>query len=282
MCSVAHHGRIAVFMPTFQCREWLGNAIRSVVFQNCLDLDLYVADDGGGDVSDELLTAFPQVTFLRIKEQSGPYYANNLLLQIVDSEYVGFQDADDWSAPERFRVQAEFLEETGLDGCGTWCLHVDINGDPIGFDVCPGACDLLPAAVRVSAPFHPTGLYRRKVFDLLGGFDASTRFSGDSEFIWRAHREFSLANVPRFLYYRRVRPASLTQDSATGINRPAREAYCARIQAGINALGSANPAPGRLITGQPVEFPPLDCIDWIRPGCGNKTLKHTALAEKRR
>ena len=278
---MASQGRIAVFMSTFRCREWIADAIRSIVSQDCADLDLYVADDGGGDVSDELLTAFPRVTFLRIKERNGPYHANNILLQIVDSEYVGFQDADDWSAPERFSVQTDFLEKTGFDGCGTWCLHVDVNGDPIGFDVCPGAFDLFPAAMRTQALFHPTSLYRRGVFDVLGGFDVSTRFSADSEFIWRAHRQFSLANVPRFLYYRRLQPASLTQDAATGLNTPARESYFARIKAAIQDLGAASPAPCRLTTGQSVEFPPLDRIDWIRRGSGNKTLRQTELPEKR-
>jgi glycosyltransferase involved in cell wall biosynthesis len=269
-------------MPTFRCREWIDSAIRSVVSQQLSNLDLYVADDGGSDVSDELLAEFPQVTFLRIRERRGPYHANNLMLQIVDSEYVGFQDADDWSAAERFSAQLSFLEKTGHDGCGAWCVHVDITCDPIGFDVCPGAFDLFPPAMRARVPFHPTSLYRRAVFDRLGGFDAGTSFAADSEFIWRAHRNFSLANVPKFLYYRRVRPSSLTQNADTGINRPSRAAYLAQIQVGIEALGlTGSPDPGTLATGAPVQFPPLHRIEWIRPGRGNQTLKQITLPEKR-
>jgi hypothetical protein len=124
--------------------------------------------------------------------------------------------------------------------------------------------------------FHPTTLYHRRVFDALGGFDMSTHFSADTEFIWRAHLDFSLANVPRFLYRRTVRPSSLTQNPLTGIRTPARQSYGELVRDRAVAIlegRAAPPEPGVLTTGQRVEFPSLDCVRWIRPGKGNTTMK---------
>lgn len=56
--------RVAVFMPTFRCREWLENAIASVVEQTWRPLDLYVVDDASGDLDRAVVTAFRQVTFI--------------------------------------------------------------------------------------------------------------------------------------------------------------------------------------------------------------------------
>ena len=276
--------RIAVFMPTRNCRPWIRQAISSVVSQDYRELDLYVLDDGGTDVTDELLASFPTVTFLGTSEQRGPYNANNLLLQLVESEYIGFHDADDWSAGDRFSSQVAFLQQTGFDGCGCWCVHVDLNGDPSGFDVCPGASDLFSTAARTAVPFHPTALFRQRVFAELGGFDISTQFGADTEFLWRAHLRFALGNVFRFLYTRRLRPESLTLDSKTGIDRPARHAYMTHVMAGIAALidSHANPPARMLVTGEPVQWPALDCIEWLRRGEGNRTLKPVTIPECRR
>jgi glycosyltransferase involved in cell wall biosynthesis len=264
--------RVAVFMSTFQCRDWLPRAIASVIAQTYAPLDLYVVDDCSGDVDRDLLDRFPEVTFVRLRTQGGPYVADNLLLRLVPCDLVGFHDADDASEPDRFALQADFLDRTGADGCGCWCIHEDLNGDPVGFDVCPSADDLFEPAVRSRLPFHPASLYRRRVFDTLGGFDASTRFGADTEFIWRAHHRFALANVPRFLYRHLVRPSSLTLDRSTGIHRPAREAYRERLVRAAESLGDGEPLAGTLMTGAPVEFPSVDVIEWVRPRRGADAL----------
>jgi glycosyltransferase involved in cell wall biosynthesis len=267
-------------MPTWKCREFLTRAISSVVRQTYSAVNLYVADDASGDLDSELMNRFPEVTFLEMRDQGGPYRIDNLLLSITESEYVAFHDADDCSVPYRFAAQITFLTGCRLDGCGSWCLHVDLNGDPVGFDSAPGQSGLPYKGAITSVVFHPATLYRRHVFDILSGFDTSTRFSADTEFIWRAHLNFSLANVAGFLYRRTVRPSSLTQNLLTGIHTPSREAYGNLVREKAIAIMEGRdppPAPGFLTTGRPVEFPEFDCVRWIRPGNGNTTLRDISM-----
>lgn len=276
---VSRPDTVAVFMPTWRCRSWLSRAIESVLAQTWPCVDLYVADDGGDDLDQELLRRHPEVTFLRLRERGGPYRIANLLLAITASDFVAFHDADDRSRPDRLAVELAFLEERGLDGCGSWYRMLDVHGDPIGFSTPPEDAS---GAMRLSLGdqlLHPTSIYRREVFDRTGGFDQGTLFSGDTEFHYRASQRFVLGNVQRFLYDRTVRPDSLTQDPPTAISSPAREAYLSAVRAAAQAIidGTAEPpADGTDLLGRSIQRPSTDVLDWVRPGRGNRTLKEGA------
>jgi hypothetical protein len=268
--------RIAVILPTWRCRRWLPRAIEGVLAQTCPAVDLYVADDASGDVDPELLERFPTVTFLSLREQGGPYRIDNLLLSLTESELVAFHDADDWSHPERLATQAEYLLERGFDGCGSWCRFEDLNGDPVSFRTLPPYVSL-GLRERLDTLFlNPTALYRREVFDRLGGFDAGTRFGADSELIFRAARSFELGNVQRFLYSATTRPDALSRSADTGFESPARRAYRERLWAAAEAVrtGAAPPPPpGVTLLGEPVREVSSDVVARLRPGQGNRTLK---------
>ncbi|HEX7185038.1 MAG TPA: glycosyltransferase family A protein [Thermoanaerobaculia bacterium] len=268
--------RIAVFMPTWRCRPWLPRAIQAVLDQTWPLVDLYVADDASGDLDAEIEERFPTVTFLTLRDQGGPYRIDNLLLSLTESELVAFHDADDWSRPDRFAAQVEYLLDRGFDGCGSWYRLVDVHGDPIGLTTVPEHASLSLRDYLGDQILHPTTLYRREVFDHLGGFDAETRFSGDTEMIYRSFPAFDLGNVQRFLYERTVHPGSLTQSAETGVNTPARVAYLERVWAAAEAVrtGAASPPPpGMSLLGRPVLQPSADLILRLRPGQRNRTLK---------
>lgn len=267
---------VAVFMPTWKCRPWLRRAIESVLDQTWPRVDLYVADDGGDDVDGDLLRRFPEVTFLRLRERGGPYRIANLLLALTESDLVAFHDADDRSHPDRLAVEIAHLEESGLDGCGSWYRVLDLHGDPIGFATPPEDASGAMRRILGDQLLHPTTIYRRGVFDRTVGFDRDTMFSGDTEFHYRASHSFALGNVQRFLYDRTVRPDSLTQDPPTAINSPAREAYMGAVRAAAQAVidGAAEPpAEGVDLLGRPVRRTSMDVVDWLRPGRGNATLR---------
>jgi glycosyltransferase involved in cell wall biosynthesis len=273
--------RIAVFMPTWRCRAWLPRAIESVLAQTWPHVDLYVADDASGDVDAEIEERFPTVTFLTLRERGGPFLISNLLLAITGSELVAFQDADDHSRPDRLAVQVDFLLDREFDACGSWCRHVDIYGDPVGFGTVPEHASLALRNRLVPLFFHPTALYRREALDHLGGFDVEASFSGDTELAFRACFSLELGNVQRFLYERTFLPDSLTQSAETGLNTPPRRAYLEAVRSAADAVrrGEAPPpAPGTTLTGRTIERPDPSCIARLRPGRGNRTLLREVLS----
>lgn len=273
--------RIAVFLPTWRCRAWLPRAIESILAQTWPHVDLYVADDASGDVDAELEERFPTVTFLTLRERGGPFLISNLLLAITESELVAFQDADDRSRPDRLAVQVDYLLDREYDACGSWCRHVDVWGDPVGFGTVPEHASVALRNRLINLFFHPTALYRREALDHLGGFDVEASFSGDTELSFRACFSLELGNVQRFLYERTFLPDSLTQSAETGLGTPPRRAYLEVLRNAADAVrrGAAPPpAPGTTLTGRTIERPDPSCIARLRPGRGNHTLLREVLS----
>jgi glycosyltransferase involved in cell wall biosynthesis len=135
-----------------------------------------------------------------------------------------FQDADDWSAPDRLELLLEHAGETGAELIGTQEIRVFCDEPEVAqiewpldanapFEERPTAFPLL----------HPTSLVSRDLVMAMGGFSSGLRFGGDAEFLRRAHHIARCVNVPAFSYYRRVRQGSLTTAPATAIGTPPRK-----------------------------------------------------------
>jgi glycosyltransferase involved in cell wall biosynthesis len=268
--------RVAVFMPTARCRKWLCSAIDSIIHQTYPHTELYVVDDAGGDVNGELTAQYPGVNFLRMKTAHGPYFINNLLLQLTDSEFVAFQDADDTSHIHRFEAQIKYIDSDALDGCGTWAVNRDESGEPLGFDTFSEAVTASVEGGDLYPLLHPSTLFHRHVFQALGGFDGGTRFGADTEFLFRCCRQFSIGNVQQLLYYHMVHPSSLTQSPETGFKSTERKIYSDELMRSINEIREGlrtDPAPGVLLNGRVAGLESMPEFELIQLGRGNTTWR---------
>jgi glycosyltransferase involved in cell wall biosynthesis len=269
---------VVVCMPTANCRQWLHNAIESILRQRYSHLDLYVVDDDSGDVDETVIRQFPSVSFLRMARPSGPYAIDNMILRLTDSDFVAFQDADDRSHADRIGEQVAYLQQSGLDGCGTWSVNVDISGDPIGYHTPP---EVLPAATerrQLEYLFHPTSMYRRGVVQALGGFDEHTFFGADTEFLFRCLCRYRLGNVPRLLYQRTVHPGSLTHRQDTGHASFLRKQYNAPLFQAIDGIIAGErmaPSPGYLLNGDLAGGKTIQDFSVMQIGRGNRTWAFT-------
>lgn len=265
---------IAVFMPTFKCRTWLLSAIESVVSQTYPYVDLYVADDASGDVDAHLISLFPNVTFLRMETAGGPYVIDNLLLRTTQSRFVAFQDADDFSDPRRFELQLQHMISNALDGCGTWSVHVDVFGDPIGYEAFPVNASEAIYKRNYYPVRHPSALLYRYVLDRIGGFDNEARFGGDSEYLFRAYLLYNFGNVQQFLYRHTIRPDSLTQSAETGFTSDRRKEFERVLIGNMEAiLGGERPMPepGILLDGRRSGVVDLPAYELLQLGERNQT-----------
>ncbi|MFU9137431.1 glycosyltransferase family 2 protein [Erwinia tasmaniensis] len=96
---------IAVIMPVWNGREYIGEAIDSLLNQTLLPAQVIVIDDGSTDgtlaLLEEYASKHPQVQPVRAAH-GGVSAARNKGLSLVSSDYVYFMDADDVVAPELF------------------------------------------------------------------------------------------------------------------------------------------------------------------------------------
>jgi len=265
---------VAVFMPTARCGQWLDAAILSVIHQTYTPTDLYVVDDAAGDVDAGLISRYPSVNFLRMKTAAGPYTIANLLLRQTRSAFVAFHDADDTSHPQRLQSQISFLDD--FDGCGSWVVNVDADGEALGYDTFPTRASDYLDQDRLFALLHPSSLFRRAVLDALGGFDGGTRFGADTEFLYRCALRFNIGNVQRFLYRHTIHPASLTQARDTGFASEARKLYDDALRQNIEAIRAGTqpqPAQGQLLNGKSAGLLSADGFEVMQLAPGNTTWK---------
>lgn len=227
--------RIAALVPHYGAEEYLVEAVTSLLRQDHRDLEVHVADDASPD--DRWLEALaplrsdPRLILWRSSNNVGPYRIKNVLLGRIDAPVIALQDADDRSHPQRLSRQLAHMEHTSADLVGCWARYITPNGrlywiGPVPSDINFWLRVGLPSTIR-----HPTAIMRRSMFDILRGYDGSTKFGADQEFILRAGYLHKLRNLASPLYDLRQTRGSLSRSAATGMRSEARRLYWARYRA---------------------------------------------------
>lgn len=98
---------ISVIMTGYNAQETIERAIRSVMNQTFADWRLIVVDDGSKDETPQILTRLqeelrdPRLRFLIGEPNVGLPAARNKAMELIESEWVTFLDADDEFTPDR-------------------------------------------------------------------------------------------------------------------------------------------------------------------------------------
>lgn len=193
-------------MPCYNAAPWLDAAIASILRQTHREFELLAIDDGSTDSTPEILArAAKHDQRLRVLGgggNAGIVAALNLGLDQARGKYVARMDADDVALPQRFERQLAFLEETGIDLCGSWFREFG-HGIPRSVRWPHTETALRTAMLFQSTLCHPTLMARSNVFARLR-YREEYRLAEDYDLYARAYRDFHLANVPEILLrYRR-------------------------------------------------------------------------------
>jgi glycosyltransferase involved in cell wall biosynthesis len=107
-------GRVDVVIPTFNRREVLVSAVRSVLGQTYGDLHCVVVDNGSTDGTAEALAALgdDRLSVIRRGQRLGPSGARNLgIASSSGAPWLAFLDSDDLWAPDKLERQVGLMKE---------------------------------------------------------------------------------------------------------------------------------------------------------------------------
>jgi glycosyltransferase involved in cell wall biosynthesis len=256
---------VLAIIPHFQCERWLGDCIDSLLRQTRPLQGIVVIDDCSGDPPIDIVRRFPDVTLLETVENVGPYRISQTVIEHTGYDAYMFQDADDWSLPERLELELEAAERTGAEvvGCqGHRLISSEGEMAPLTFPTDVNAA-LRKNPIRHVIK-HPGSIVSRDVVMRIGGYATGLRFGADTEFEHRAAHVARMVNIPQFAYVVRNRDNSLTSSAETGLGSPARiqmreienaraRENAARVAAGerpnLEPQAVAGPVGMRLLTG---------------------------------
>lgn len=221
--ALSRQSSVLAVIPHFHCEEWLGQCLDSLLKQTHRLDGIVVIDDGTGTPPVEVTRAFPTVTLLEAAENVGPYRLSQQVIAATEYDAYCFQDADDWSMPERVERLLLEAERTGAEyiGCqGLRLISSEAEVVPLTFPLDVNAA--LEADPAKHAIMHPSSIVTRGLIMRAGGYAMGLRFGGDTEFEHRAAHAGRIVNIPDFLYVVRNRPESLTSSPSTGLQSPER------------------------------------------------------------
>lgn len=106
--------KISAVMPLYNTPfEYLSATVESILNQTFADFELIIIDDASTVEYKEFFEQFKdeRIKYFKLEKNAGPGHARNEGINKATGEYVALVDSDDISLPERFKLQAEFLDK---------------------------------------------------------------------------------------------------------------------------------------------------------------------------
>jgi len=276
-------------MPVHNALPYLDAAVDSILRQSFGDFEFVILNDASTDGSTERLrdwaTRDSRIRLLEETRNLGPARSSQRVARAASAPIVARMDADDISHPQRLADQLAILDR-----------HPDVG-------VVGGLSDIIGPTgriirgpelwrVRQPASVPPFGngplMYRRDVFDQVGGYREQCEFWEDNDLIIRLAAVTNIMILPYSIYQvRQARVSNRLSSQQERVERAVDLMYRARarLEAGRtydDLLGAALPEDRKV---NPQVFVSLGSITlWAggRPGLLKRLLKRGALGFDRR
>jgi glycosyltransferase involved in cell wall biosynthesis len=202
-------------MPVRNGELYVADAIRSILNQTLVDLELIIVDDGSVDGAPQILAQFAHKDE-RIRVLTLPSTGIATALEsgraMARGRYIARMDADDVSLRHRFAVQVAHLDaHPSIVALGGQVQVIDAHSRPLNiglFPIEPAACR---AQFELGAPFcHPAVMMRRDTLHHCGGYRQFFEPAEDLDLWLRLAKIGELANLDEIILQYRVHLGAVT------------------------------------------------------------------------
>lgn len=204
--------KITVLMPVYNCEQYVGDAVQSILNQTYTDFEFLIIDDASTDTTVSVIKQFNDNRIKLIEKPKNTGYTNSLNygISIAKGDYIARMDGDDMSLPTRFNEQYNFMEANkDIAVCGTYYSIIGTN------DIVEKPIEDAEIKIRLlykNALGHPTTFLRTSVLinnDLK--YDPNIE-SAEDYGLWVAILAYGkLHNLPKVLLDYRVHQSQVSQ-----------------------------------------------------------------------
>ena len=169
---------VSVVIPVFNGERFLREAVQSVLDQKYSPLEIIVVDDGSTDGTATVARSLPETVRYLHQTNQGPAAARNRGIEQAQGSLIAFTDADDLWPAAKLELQLPYL----------------INDSKV--DIVLGRIQQVLLSETVAGPTQAqetgfsvnlgSAVIRKSVFERVGLFDETMRYSEDVDWFMRA------------------------------------------------------------------------------------------------
>ena len=202
--------KVSIVCAWYNRADYIRDTVDSLLAQDCDSFEVIIINDGSSDPRvRETLDSYsdPRLQVVH-QENTGFVKAIRRAISLSSSPLIAIQGAGDVSYPRRIRMQAEFLQENNdIAGVGVGVKNINFGGVKDGLSrVINNEAGLFSKAdfMKDKNPFtHGEVMFRREVYDVVGGYRSVFKFSQDRDLWLRMVEHKNFARIPEVLYERR-------------------------------------------------------------------------------
>ena len=207
---------VSVVMPVRNALPFLDESIKSILEQSLSDFEFVILDDASTDGSLARLREWARrdqrINLHENKTRLGLAGSSNAVVSKARAAIVARMDADDIAHPDRLRRQWEIIaSRPDVAVIGTLCNGIDASGR----EVRPrDRWRLVRRSNYIPFP-HGSAMFRREVFDQIGGYDETSLHGEDQDLFSRMATRGRVLTLPDVLYSYRYHSSNATLFNGT-------------------------------------------------------------------
>jgi glycosyltransferase involved in cell wall biosynthesis len=209
--TVTANPLISVVMPVYNALPFLDESIGSILKQTLRDFEFVILDDASTDGSLELLREWSlrdeRIQLHETKRRFGVSGSSNAVVSKARASIVARMDADDIAHPDRLRRQWNIIKShPDVAVIGALCNGIDASGR----EVRPrDRWRLVRRSAHIPFP-HGSAMFRREVFEQVGGYDEAAAGGEDEDLFSRMAARGRVLTLPDVLYSYRYHSSNAT------------------------------------------------------------------------
>ncbi len=125
---------VSIIMPTYNCGNFIGETIESVINQTYTKWELIISDDASVDNTEEVVKKYlsdKRIRYIKFAQNKGAAAARNNSMKLSKGKYMAFLDSDDLWYKEKLEVQLKFMKENQYNFTCTAYEQIDEKDKPL-------------------------------------------------------------------------------------------------------------------------------------------------------
>lgn len=126
---------ISIITPTYNCGDYIGETIESVLKQSYQNWEMIIVDDCSTDNTKEVVEDYinrdNRIKYYILEENSGAAIARTKAMEIASGKYMAFLDSDDLWSPNKLKKQIAFMKNNNYNFTCTAYKQIDEKGNSL-------------------------------------------------------------------------------------------------------------------------------------------------------